>query len=206
LSNRILDIYDDRTADIDAWLPVDSIASNGVASITPLFLCGPGEVLPISEDGGEYARQVVKGPPINVDIRDGLIDFVVSQLDVDEAGTLAVLGVASRANIDCSTLLDDFNIIPLGFQLYVEREIVILSYEKAYPNAENRESLDISALGAAEKGKSVATLDSEYDVTPQANGLTWREFCAAFHVNIEAYNDAKLDCLTVAKAYIDANY
>jgi hypothetical protein len=39
-------------------------------------------------------------------------------------------------------------------------ERVILSYEKAYPNAENRESLDISALGAAEKGKSVATLDS----------------------------------------------
>lgn len=206
---RILESYTPGDSfPIDTHLPVDSVNTSGVASVPIRWICGPSEILPISErTGGGYSRQVISGPTLSVDVKTALLDYIVGRIEVDEAGMLAVLGEASRATVDAYAALQTFGLIDIATeQLYVSRGIVEESYEKVYAFAVNRKTLDIPTLAGIEKGETAATMKIKYSDTPNAEGLTWPEFAAAMHINLDDVSNDKDDAIEAAVIYLNLYY
>lgn len=202
---RILETYTGGTFPISDWLPVETVNLSGQASLPIMWLAGPSEVLPIStRSGGGFSRQVITGPTVAVDVRDSIIDYIIDNLEIDEAGVLASLGVATRVLVNAWQAIQDFGLIDLSTeQLYVDRSTVETTYEKAYPNGVGRKTQDLKALGAREKGKSKSTLKNEYGDTPNSEGLIWREFAAAYHVNLADLSNDKDAAIEAARVYIN---
>lgn len=191
---RILETWTGGEFPLSEWLPATSINSSGQASVPMRWVAGPGEFLPISKrTAGGFSRQVVEGPSVNVGVRDAIIDFVVSQIEIDEAGLITVLGVANRAAINPMSALETMGLFDSQTQqVYVKRSLVQVSYEKAYPNALVRDTLDLKALALIEKPQSEASMKLKYGDTPNSStGLTWREFVAAYSVNVGDTADNK---------------
>lgn len=204
---RVLDLWNDQIELINDWLPADSVDASGRATVTLRWPAGPGELLPISEDTGDFLRQVVEADSVLIDIKDDLVDWLVSQVDVDEAGVLAVMGAADRASLDAWAACQTLEAVDTSSQtVWIRRAVVEDSWEKLYPDAVNRKTLDIPALALQEKGRSLTDLKNDYSLVPTPDGITWPEFAAAFHVNLAAVSRDKDTALEAARIYINNNY